>query len=180
MVTERAGRARPDGLAFLAALFLWAVFLWIAYDVFTYYNATRLHLGRAEELVETGKPRDAVDLLLEARDGALQWGGRPAAAIFERFLGKPLDVDQWLASAYDSLGRYHEERHEPKLAAEAYTMALLHDPRMQDIFLPLAQQCVFTKNYELGYFTSRTAEKVDPKYARALHRFFSKFYSPPE
>jgi hypothetical protein len=180
MVNAADGAAGPAGrnwFGHATTLFFLAVVLGIGWDCY------RLH-GRLQELAASAN--EAVRMADEGElFGALAKLHRlrqeyrrvehTSPAIAMRMLhGRGLEVDRQLAMIYRNLGHRFSTQQSPHLAVRAYTLALQHGPTLGGVAVPLAQECFFSGNDELGLHAARLAEEEGVQQAEKLRQLFRR------
>ncbi len=177
MVKRAQARKVPDLFALPALAILLLVLVWIGNDVFSAFMARHevvRELNRAVSLVESGKFEPALAVLLRVRQEAAASARTPAELLLRRWRVFELDFDRRFAEIYENLGKEQVMRADPDAATRAFAMSLAHMPENADLGKMLAQECFFSKNWELGLHATELMARKDPAGAAHLQRYFKR------
>jgi len=172
----------PDLLAFPSFVAFLGVIGWIGYDLYNCFMERQQivrEMNQAVEVSEYGEYRRSVFRLLALREQLRARRQLPAEKLLQRWRPFDPDLNRTLATLYRNIGNYHYSRQESIPAIEAFVMSLLHKSTAPNFMPTLAQECFYTKNWELGFIASSRAVEQGSDEALPLLRLFRKRYTGP-
>ncbi len=174
---------RKDFLRLPALLLFMGCLIWIGFDLFQTQMA-RKEIARGINyslaLQKNGYTFAALRRATEVRQQWFNLQKTPANFYLEKVQPFSIDLDEALALLHLEMAREFSKRQSPQQAEKHFSLALLYDHELEGVPGALMMECFFTKNFELGWVSSRLvkdgAEKAP---STALINFFERNYRGP-
>ncbi len=175
---------KPDYFKIPAMLISLAVIVYIGYSLYdqSLWRQDLSHrINKAVQYNDKGQLRWARNLLLQAQ---AEWHDRrkkPAEVILGKIREFDPDIESRLAVVHRNLGFEYQQAQYSEMAVRNFALALAYDPECRDIPEQLSLECFFTKNYELGWIsTKKAAQQAGGAAAKSRLRYFEKHYKGPK
>ncbi len=152
---------KKDPLAIPAVIIFTACLLWVGYDLYGGIMARQEIADRINTAVvlhnDRNAPGDALRLLNLAENEWNRRKGKAAEVVLQRL--RPFDpgFGERAAVIHTALAYRFSDAQVAPMAERHYVLALLKDPEARNVTGKLAQECFFTRNYELGALSCKLA-----------------------